>query len=108
MIKPSEALRLFAFGCLVLPLLYFGSLGPAQVLCNRAFKGLDPGSSSDVNARWRYSRALELYSRPASTVMSSVPLLRRSGAQYVRWWLKVTDTSPRWTSSEEFWYDSDR
>jgi hypothetical protein len=103
----SRVVRILALGCLVLPPLYFGSLGPAQVLCNRACYGLDLGSNSDSALRWRYNNALKLYSRPAFAAMSKLAPLRRAGAQYVRWWLKVTNTSPRCTSSEEFWYDSD-
>lgn len=107
MIERPRTLRVLVLGCVALPLLYFGSLGPAQVLHNRAWSGLDPGSSSDIALMCRNNIALDVYSRPAFAVMSNFPLARRVGAQYVRWWLDVTHTSPRMRASEEFWYDFD-
>jgi hypothetical protein len=91
--------RFVALGGLLLPVLYFGSLGPVHVWHHRACR------SADFQTALRYEEALGVYSWPAWFITSHAPGLKRVTARYVHWWITATHTRRPWRSSD-YWYDS--
>jgi len=90
--------RLITAVGLLVTLLYFGSLGPAQVWHHRTCR------SVDFQTAIRYEKTFGVYFSPAFFVMSHVPSVRRATARYVHWWIEVTHTRRPWRSSD-YWYD---
>ena len=95
--KPPIGVWQWGLGFFGMLVLYFASLGPAQVLANRAMRVPLPEHRDILYGRWYYFR-------PAFTIMTPLPAARKSAARYVHWWVTVTRT-PRMIRSSDEWYD---